>query len=70
MFIIKQLGDDNFAIHSAQEFKTHIDKANLHFSDNPAVADLSMKSWDISGCYTNIPKSEVLTAMQATLDSV
>ena len=69
MFIIKQLKGSHFAIHSTQQFKHKIKLFNEHFATFDEV-DLQAKSWDISGCYTNMPKNESIEAMGAILKMV
>jgi hypothetical protein len=66
MFILKQLKGSHFAIPTTRDFKKKLADFETHFSQltNPT---LDTKSWDISGCYTNMPKDIMLEAMQNIL---
>ena len=69
MFILKQLKGSHFAIPTTRDFKKKLTDFETHFSQltNPI---LDTKSWDISGCYTNMPKNIMLEAMKNILQLV
>ena len=69
MFILKQLKGSHFAIPTTRDFKRKIKQFNQHFASIPRTT-LKTRSWDISGCYTNMPKNEILDAMKNVLHMV
>ena len=71
MFIIKQLKGSHSAIPTTRDFKNKLADFGAHFSSMQG-ASLDTKSWDISGCYTNMPKDIImlLEAMTSILKLV
>ena len=69
MFIIKQLKGSHFAIPTTRDFKNKLADFETHFSSMQGTS-LDTKSWDISGCYTNMPKDIMLEAMTSILKLV
>ena len=67
MFIIKQLKGSHFILPTCKDFGECITKCNDDFDQ---TSDIVTKSWDISGYYTNVPKSDIMTAMKTTLKIV
>ena len=67
MFIIKQLKGSHFILPTCKDFGEFITKCNDDFDQ---TSDIVTKSWDISGCYTNVPTSDIMTAMKTTLEIV
>ena len=69
MFILKQLKGPHFAIPTTKKFKEKMTDFNAHFA-TAKNARLCTKSWDISGCYTNMPKDKILESMKEILKLV
>ena len=66
-FLIKQLKGEHFILHKCKDFKAKVKQLNRKWKH---VRKKESRSWDISGCYTHIPKGDVLEALDRVIDLV
>ena len=66
-FLIKQLKGEHFILHKCKDFKAKVKQLNKKWKH---VHKKESRSWDISGCYTHIPKGDVLEALERVIDLV
>jgi len=63
MFLINQFKGNHFILPSTKDLKSKLRQFEEHFKNDPN-RDLETFSWDISGCYTNMDKTDIMDAMR------